>query len=221
MVTIIKKGEFIEVEYTGKLKDNNKVFDTTSEKIAKDSGIFNPGVNYGPVVICVGQGHLLKGLDNEVVGKEIGKDLHTEIKPEDAFGKKEAKLLKIVPTNIFKKQNINPAPGMQINIDGLFGIIKTVSGGRSVVDFNHPFSSKEVLYDYKINRIVTDDKEKISSYLILSLNCKPEGFSIDIKDKKATVILKAGVNLDDNAKQDLELKFKDMIPDLNVEFRDE
>ena len=32
----IKKHDFVEIEYTGKIKEDNVIFDTTYEKVAKE-----------------------------------------------------------------------------------------------------------------------------------------------------------------------------------------
>ena len=159
----IKKGEFIEVEYTGRIKEDNLIFDTTNEKLAKEAGMNAPNMTYGPVIVCLGEGQLLKGLENQLEGKETEKEYTFTISPEDGFGKKDAKLIRMVPINVFKKQNIMPQPGMQVNIDGLIGIIKTAAGGRCLVDLNHPLSGRELNYTIKVNKIITDNKEKIKS----------------------------------------------------------
>ena len=50
MVETVKKGDFIEVEYTGKVSESGDIFDTTSEETAKKAGI--PGDRkYEPVVV--------------------------------------------------------------------------------------------------------------------------------------------------------------------------
>ena len=36
---MLKQGDFIEIEYTGRIKEENKIFDTTSEEIAKKTGV--------------------------------------------------------------------------------------------------------------------------------------------------------------------------------------
>jgi len=36
-MTIVSKKDFIEIEYTGKLKEENVIFDTTDEKVAKEN----------------------------------------------------------------------------------------------------------------------------------------------------------------------------------------
>ena len=35
----IKNGDFIKLEFTGKIKETGEVFDTTNEEIAKETGI--------------------------------------------------------------------------------------------------------------------------------------------------------------------------------------
>jgi FKBP-type peptidyl-prolyl cis-trans isomerase 2 len=183
----IKKGDFVEVEYTGKTKEDNIIFDTTYEKTAKENNIHSQGMEYGPVAVCVGEGQILKGLDEEMEGKETGKEYTIELSPEKAFGKKDVKLIKMIPISAFKKQNIEPQPGLQVNIDGVLGLIRRVGGGRCLVDFNHPLSGKSVVYSLKINKIVSDDKEKIKSYLKLALNLKSD---VEIKENTAEVKLK-------------------------------
>lgn len=186
-MTTISKGDFIEIEYTGKIKENNFIFDTTDEKTAKENNIHNPNAQYGPGIICIGQKQLLKGLDEGLVGKEVNKEYTFELTPENAFGKKSAKLLKLIPISAFKKGNTRPEPGMQVDVDGNMGIVKTVSGGRIMVDFNHPLASKELIYTVKINKIITDDKEKIKAMISLTLNIKKEKIDVKIEGNKAAV----------------------------------
>jgi FKBP-type peptidyl-prolyl cis-trans isomerase 2 len=186
----VSKKDFIQIEYTGKIKEDNVIFDTTDEKIAKENKLETHS-GYEPVVVCIGEEQLLKGLDKNLEGKEIGTEYNIDLKPEDAFGNKNAKLIQLIPTSKFKKQNIQPMPGMQLNIDGMVGLIKTVSGGRTLVDFNHPLAGKELSYKIKINKKITDDKEKLIGYIKLSLGTKD--FEVEINDGNATLKLKTEI----------------------------
>ena len=183
----IKNHDFVEIEYTGKLKEDKIIFDTTNEKIAKENNLHS-NADYGPVIICIGEQQILKGLDKHLEGKEIGKEYNIDLTPEDAFGNKNAKLIQLIPTSKFKQQKIQPMPGMQLNIDGMVGTVKTVSGGRTLVDFNHPLAGKELVYTIKVNRIITDDKEKLSGYLKLSLGTND--FNVEIANSNARIIFK-------------------------------
>ncbi len=206
----MKKGDFVELEYTGKIKDMNFVFDTTSEKEAKENNIHDARASYGPVIICIGQKHVIHGLDEQLEGKELGKKYHIELKPEQGFGKKDAKLIQLIATNKFIKQNINPMPGLQVNIDGLMGIIRTVSGGRTLVDFNHPLAGKELVYDFKINKIIKDDEEKLKALLKLQLNLKD--IKAKIKEGNATVSLNIKQELPKPIEEKLTKNIKELIP---------
>jgi len=185
-MTKIKTKDFVEIDYTGMITESNAVFDTTLEKVAKENHIHNTGMTYQAIIICVGEHQVPIGLDHAIEGKEPG-EYEIKLAPEDAFGKKSAKMLKMVPQSVFKKQNINPQPGLQVEVDGHMGVIKNNSGGRIIVDFNHPLSSKEVTYKINIKRILTDDAEKIRGYLSLQFNLKPDTFKIEVKEGHASI----------------------------------
>lgn len=183
----IKEHDFIELDYVGKIKETGDVFDTTKEDIAKANDLHNEKTKYGPVIICVGEHNIIQGLDKALL--ETDKDNFTvELAPEEAFGKKTMKLIQLLPTAKFRKENIMPQPGLQINVDGNFGIVKTVTGGRTMVDFNHPLSGKDVIYDIEIKRIVTDAKEKIDALLKNNLGIASE--KTTITEGNASVELK-------------------------------
>jgi len=201
----IKEKDFVEIEYTGKLKEENIIFDTTDEKTAKDNNIFNEKHSYGPVKVMIGNAQVLGGLDRFMVGKEPG-SYKVSFGPEEGFGKKNAKLLRLIPKSIFTKNNINPVPGLPVNIDGMNGIVKTVSGGRCLVDFNHPLSGKDLEYELKINRIITEEKEKVEA--IIELQFKKQDYSLNVEGENAVITLKNKV----------EKPLKDLIADMIVKF---
>lgn len=184
----IKLHDFIEIEYTGKLADG-KVFDTTSEKVAKEHHLHSQNHRYKPAVICVGERQIIPGLDAQLIDKELGKEYTVTLPPEKAFGKRDIKQVKIIPMDMFRQHNVQPRPGLQIDIDGEMGIITRVSGGRVMVNFNHPLAGKEVMYTYKALRKVTDQKEKVSAFLSALLRLPAEAMKIEMKDNAATVII--------------------------------
>lgn len=202
----IKKGDFIEIEYTGKIRETEKIFDSTDEETAKKAGIHQKGTKYKPAIICVGEGELVEGLDEALDGKETEKNYKIEVPPEKGFGKKNAKLMKIVNTNIFIKNKINPFPGLQVNIDNMIGTIRTVTGGRTIIDFNHPLAGKNLEYDVKILRKVTDDEEKLKGILITNIAVEEP----DVKIENETAKIKS--EIPDVFKKKMEEKIKKLIP---------
>lgn len=210
----IKKGDFVEIEYTGKLNDDSKaVFDTTNVEVAKKEELFSEKTKYGPMIIVVGEGQVIAGLDKALIGKEIGK--HTfEIADVDAFGKKSASNIQLVPAKVFNKEQIRPFPGLQVNIDGQIGTIRTVSGGRVMVDFNHPLSSKDVVYDVEVKRIITDKKEQVTAFFNM-MNFPVENIEAD--EKLATITV--GSKLPENLTLPLTEDIKRLTGIASVEFK--
>ncbi len=187
MAEKIKKNDFVEIDYTGKLLDG-MVFDTTVKNIAEKNGIGSQRAKFGPTIICVGEKQVIPGLDDDLAGKEVGKDYVVNLSPETAFGKRDIKKMKVVPISDFKDQKMRPQPGLQIENDkGEIGTITRVSGGRIIVNFNHPLAGKEVSYEYKIHKIVTDEKVKVVSYLNKVLRIPEEKLNVEIKEQEATI----------------------------------
>lgn len=208
----LKKHDFVEMEYTATDQQTSKIFDLTSEKEAKKHNIYNSKAKYGPITICIGENQIIQGLDKSLIGKEINKPYTIDITPEEGFGKKDPKLMKLLPLKIFKKQNIQPFPGLQINLDNLRGTVRSVSGGRVIMDFNHPLSGHNLTYKIKVTKIITDTKiktESILKYLI------PEP-KIEIKDQILTVLSEIPQQLQPNLNETIlrlipsikEVKFK-------------
>ena len=181
----IKKNDFVKVDFTGKIKETGEVFDTTVKKVAEDNHLTDKA-DYKPVIVCVNQGHIFKKIENSLIGKEAGRKYKVELKPEEAFCKKNAKMITLVSTSVFKKQTINPVPGLGVNVNNQFGVIRTVTGGRCMVDFNHPLSGKELTYDIKARKIIKDPIDKVRSLIEMDLRIKE--FKVEKRNKGIKVI---------------------------------
>lgn len=175
---MVKENDFIELSYTGKNLDTGKIFDTTDHTIALKESIFSPNRRYGNVSVCLGQNLLVSGFEEDILNNsKIGEEKKVELEPEQAFGKKDSKNLKLVQAKVFKEKKINPVPGLQVDIDGKIATIKTVTGGRCIVDFNHPLSGHKIEYTYKLEKVIEDDIKKVETIFELM-------FGVPIKASK-------------------------------------
>ena len=184
----LKFHDFVEIEYTGRLEDGT-AFDTTRPDIAKKNGIFNPKIKYENKIICVGEHQVLQGLDEDLIGKEINTAYTTKIPAEKAFGKKDIKKIKIVPVQIFKENNLQPYPGLQIDVDGELGVVNSISGGRVIVNFNHILAGKNIFYEYKILKIVDNLQEKITNYIHHITHIPKEALNVTTNTNGTTIQL--------------------------------
>lgn len=180
----VNKNDFIEIEFTGFA--NNEIFDTTDKEEAKKIGI---EADVKPLIISVGNEMLLKGFDDFLEGKEIGKEYKIHLKPKDAFGIRDPKLIKTMPIKIFLEKDLNPYPGLTVQLDNYVAKILSVSGGRVIVDFNNPLAGKEIDYEFKIRKKIEDEKEKINSIQDFFFKQRFE-FEIKQENGKKKVIFK-------------------------------
>jgi FKBP-type peptidyl-prolyl cis-trans isomerase 2 len=176
----VKRGDFIRLSYTGRLDDGD-VFDTTDEDVAKENGLFAEGVAYAPITIVVGENMVVKGLDEDLIGKKAGYEGQIKIAPQDAFGQRIPELIEVVPTRRFEKR---PAPGMRVSLDNRTGTVESVIGGRVRVDFNSPYAGRTVNYAYKIEAIIVDTVEKVKGLFKYYLN---KDFEVSIAEHRVTV----------------------------------
>ncbi|VVB66069.1 Putative FKBP-type peptidyl-prolyl cis-trans isomerase [Candidatus Gugararchaeum adminiculabundum] len=161
----LKEGDFIKLEYSGKLASSGKYFDTTSEEVAKANKLFNPQMKYLPQLIVVGKGYAIKGIDEALIGASVGESKTVEVSPEKGFGAKDPSLVSVIPLTEFHKREINPVPGLVVTLDGKEARVKSVSSGRVMVDMNHPLAGEKLVYELKVIGKITKVEEKVSALL--------------------------------------------------------
>lgn len=163
----INNGDFVRLNFTGKVKETDEIFDTTYEEVAKEAGLFDQDKTYKPIPIVVGGNHLLPAIEEAIEGLEAGDTKTIEVESKDAFGDRDSSLVQLIPMKEFKKQGMTPYPGMKISSEGTTGKILTVNGGRVKVDFNHELAGKDLIYDVEVIEIIEDDEDKIKSMIEL------------------------------------------------------
>lgn len=174
----LEKKDFVEVEFTAKTKDG-EIFDSN---IKEDLEKAHLNIEPKPFIFSLGQGMFLKGVEDFLIGKPSEKaNYKIELPMEKAFGKRDPKLIKVMPMNVFREQKLNPVQGTMFNFDGRIAKIISVSGGRVTVDFNNPIAGKDVIYDIKVLRKIEDINEKAKVFIEFLFR---KDIKFEIKDKK-------------------------------------
>lgn len=177
----IENGDFIKVSYTGKTADEGRVFDTTEEDVAKESGIYNEKGRYGGDVIIVGAKHTIEGLDEDFSGKEVGYKGSITIPPAKAFGDRNPELIETIPITKFKDK---PQIGMPVEVDGQPGIVIRVIGRMVTVDFNRFLAGQTITYDYEIKEKIEDREAKVHGLFGLYIG---KDFAVQLNDETVTI----------------------------------
>ena len=106
---MIKEGSKVKFDYT--LTVDGKVADTSAGR--------------GPLEYTHGAGHIIPGLEEELLGMKVGDKKTVKVAPEKGYGKVLEEAIRRVP--------------------------KEAIGG--VLDFNHPLAGKELTFDVEIKEI--------------------------------------------------------------------
>ncbi|MEM3407621.1 MAG: FKBP-type peptidyl-prolyl cis-trans isomerase [Candidatus Aenigmatarchaeota archaeon] len=184
----IEKGSFILLDYTARIKETNEVFETTIEEEAKKAGLYNPSIIYEPRLIIIGDGWILKSVEEKLIGLEEASEINIEIPPENAFGPRDPNKIKIIPLRRFRSSEVTPTIGARVSIDGKEGVIRSISSGRVQVDFNPPLAGKSLIYECKIRKIIIDPIEKIKYLLHDRMKeVEVDKFSVEILEKEVRI----------------------------------
>ena len=140
--TKAENGSKVKVEYEGKF-ENGTVFDSS-----------NKTGSQVPLEFVVGEGKVVKGFNNAVLGMEEGEEKEFKILPEESYGKIREDLKQEIPrANL--PQDKTPEKGMVLMLSNPNGqqfpaIIDEVKETTIILDLNHPLADKKLLFKVKL-----------------------------------------------------------------------
>ncbi|SRR5690606_19000105 len=116
-----------------------------------------------PLVILVGHGNIIPGLEKAMEGREAGEKFTADVSAADAYGDVQPGMQQRVPKKYFKGTRL--APGMQVTLQTKFGPrpVTVEKVGMSVVDvdLNHPMAGKDLTFSIEIVDVREADAEEI------------------------------------------------------------
>ena len=184
----LQKGDFILIDYVAKVKETNEVFDTTKEDISKKEHLHKEGELYEPKLVVIGEGWVLKALDDDLTTMEVNKPQTVEIPADKGFGQRDPEKIKRVPIKQLYAKEINPVVGARIEYQGKNATIRSIGAGRVLLDFNPPLAGRTLIYDVTVTSKLEDPQAKIGALIhrrvpVVDL----EKFKLALKDQKLTI----------------------------------
>jgi len=184
----LQKGDFILIDYVARVKETGEVFDTTIEEVAKKERLYKEGEIYEPKLVVVGEGWVLKALDESFLSMEVGKPSVVEIPPEKAFGLRDPEKVRRVPLKQLTARGITPSIGMRIEYDGKTAIVRAIGAGRVLLDFNPPLAGKTLVYEVTVKKKLEAEEEKIAALIHRRIPAvELEKFKFNVKAKTLSI----------------------------------
>ncbi len=185
---VITKGDFIFVELTGRAEETGEVFDTTDEETARREGIYSEERVYGPRMVVVGEGWILKGLDEQLEGLKLGEATKVVIPPVEAFGERNPENIRMVPYRVLRSKGIDPAVGAQVEFDGRSATVRSIGAGRVQLDYNHPLAGRRIIYEVRVTDRYEGDEDKVRALIGRRfLGVESESFGLKLLKTKVKI----------------------------------
>jgi peptidylprolyl isomerase len=139
----VKQGDTVKVHYTGKLEDGT-VFDSSQDR--------------EPLQFTVGQGQIIPGFEEPIVGMNPGEAKTITAPAEKAYGPRRDEMVVVVDRDQFPP-DIEPEVGERLQLrqpDGTSVVvtIADVSDAEVTLDANHPLAGKDLIFDVEVVEIV-------------------------------------------------------------------
>ncbi|MBF0463694.1 MAG: peptidylprolyl isomerase [Nitrospirae bacterium] len=139
----VKMGDKVRVHYKGYLNDGS-VFDSSLER--------------EPMEFTMGEGMLIAGFENGVLGMNEGDAKTVKISPEDGYGPYRDDMVLVVEKSQVPP-NINPYPGMVLQVRSNDGssvnvTIAEIAETSVTLDGNHPLAGKELNFDITLVQVI-------------------------------------------------------------------
>lgn len=181
-----EKGDFVLIDYVAKVKETGEIFDTTMEDVAKKEKLYKEGEIYEPKLVVIGEGWVLKALDESLPTLELAKTAPVEISPDKAFGNRDPEKIRLVPLRRLLAKNITPQLGARVEFEGKLAIVRTMGAGRVQLDFNPPLAGKTLVYEVTANKKLEAREEKLNA-LIHRRVPQVDSSKFSIKTKKTAL----------------------------------
>lgn len=214
----LQKGDFILIDYLAKVKETNEVFDTTKDEVAKKEHLHKEGEIYEPKLVVVGEGWVLKALDESILTAEVGKAENVEIPADKAFGPRDPEKIRRVSIKQLLSKQINPVVGARIEFQGKMATIRSIGAGRVLLDFNPALAGRTLIYDVTVTKKIEAQTEKIGALIHRRVPVVEEDkFKISLKAKNLTIDMPEetfyveGIQI---AKRGIAMDIQKFLPDL-------
>jgi peptidylprolyl isomerase len=138
----VKSGDKVKVHYTGKLNDGT-VFDTSEKQ--------------KPLEFEMGQGRIIPGFENAVMGMAVGEKKTVKVPADQAYGDYKQELKQDFPREQFP-DDLKLEKGQRFQVDQKDGgkilvSIAEVTDTTVTLDANNPLAGKDLTFDIELVEI--------------------------------------------------------------------
>ncbi len=130
-----------------------------------DGEVIDSSEGHAPLAYIHGEGNIIPGLENALVGKSAGDTLKVSIPPEEGYGLRDDSLIQAVPKEAFHGVD-EILPGMQFHTEspdgGQLVTVLEIQDDMVILDGNHPMSGQTLNFDVKVTEVRDATAEELA-----------------------------------------------------------
>lgn len=139
---MINEKSKVKVHYTGKLEDGR---------------VFDSSVGNEPLEIVLGEGNLIKGFEDGLIGMKQGEKKTIEIDPKDGYGEViENRLVEVEKSKLPEEINVGMVLQASSENGSMVVMIKEIKDDVVIVDTNHPLAGRKLVFDLEVIEVTND-----------------------------------------------------------------
>lgn len=134
---MIENNNTVSVHYTGSLADGT---------------IFDSSLDREPLTFKMGEGQLISGFENAILGKNVGDKVKVNIPCTEAYGElREDLYVEVNKEQLPGEVEVGMSLQAQSNDGNVINVIvKEILENSVIIDGNHPLAGKELIFDIEI-----------------------------------------------------------------------
>lgn len=133
-----KNGDKVKVHYTGTLEDGTR---------------FDSSVDRDPIEFTIGEGKIIRGFEQAVLGMKTGETKSVKVAADDAYGPHREELVMTVERSELPP-DLDPVVGQALELrqaDRVFPVkVTEVSPENVTLDANHPLAGETLCFDIEL-----------------------------------------------------------------------
>ena len=146
----VKENLIVAIDYT--LTVNNEIIDSTKDR--------------EPLEFLQGHGNIIPGLENEILGMEIGESKDVAVSPKDGYGETDEEAFVEIPTNQFP-ENIPAEVGTELEIQDdegkpAYARIEKIENNIATLNFNHPLAGKKLYFAVTVTSLREPNADELA-----------------------------------------------------------
>jgi FKBP-type peptidyl-prolyl cis-trans isomerase 2 len=156
-----KTGDNVTVDYI-EMYENGTILDTSNATLAQQAGIYDDYNSYEPIQFIIGEGSVIPGFENAIIGMKAGETKNITISPADGYGAYDPTYIEPVNMSDLIEANITPYVNQTLNT--LYGQVRVdhieanetdYNSSLVYIDFNHPLAGKTLHFQITLRTVET------------------------------------------------------------------